>query len=84
MDWQRIAEVLSANPAKILGTKKGSLSEGSDADVVIIDPARKWVFTKQEILSKSHNSPFINRRLKGKPVYTIFGGKLVYTARERV
>lgn len=82
IDWKRVAEVLSMNPSKILGVKKGSLAQGDDADIVIIDPDQEWAFTKEEILSKSKNSPFINRRLKGRPIYTILAGKLVYSCRE--
>jgi len=83
IDWKRIVEVLSMNPAKILGLKKGALAEGDDADIVIIDPEEEWTFTKQGILSKSKNSPFINRRLKGRPIHTILAGKLVYSCKER-
>ena len=44
---------------------------GSDAELVIIDPNKEWIFTKDDILSKSHNSPFINQKLKGKIDFTI-------------
>ena len=83
ISWQRIAELLSANPAKILGLNKGSLAQGDDADIAIVDPHQDWALTKKEILSKSKNSPFINRRLKGRTVYTILAGKLVYSCREQ-
>jgi len=81
--WQRIVELLSINPAKIMGLNKGSLAQGDDADIAIVDPHQDWVFTKKEILSKSKNSPFINKKLKGRTVYTILAGKLAYSCREQ-
>lgn len=77
--WGELISKMSAAPAKILGLKnKGSLAQGADADLTIIDPNAEWVFKKEEILSKSKNSPFIGRKLKGKVVYTICAGKVVY------
>ena len=83
IDWKRLVEILSTNPAKIIGLKKGALAQGDDADIAIIDPEEEWTFTKQEILSKSKNSPFINRRFKGRPIHTILAGKLAYSNKER-
>jgi len=75
---KRLVELMSVNPAKILGLKsKGSLSEGSDADITIIDPKKEWTFTKDLINSKSKNSPFIDWQLKGKATDVIVGGKLL-------
>lgn len=75
---KRLVELMSVNPAKILGLKsKGSLSEGSDADITIIDPKKEWTFTKDSIKSKSKNSPFIDWQLKGKATDVIVGGKLL-------
>jgi len=78
--WTKLVELMSAAPAKILGlNKKGALSPGYDADITIIDPETEWVYTRNTIRSKSKNSPFINRRFKGKAVCTIVCGKIVYT-----
>lgn len=78
--WKELIGKMSTAPAKILNIKsKGSLSLGCDADITIIDPEAEWVFKREEILSKSKNSPFIGKRLKGKVLYTICSGKIVYT-----
>ena len=78
--WTKLVELMSAAPAKILGlNKKGALSPGYDADITIIDPETEWVYTRNTIRSKSKNSPFINRRFKGKAVCTIVCGKIIYT-----
>ena len=78
LSWAKLAEKLALNPAKILGINKGTLSAGADADIVIVDPNREWVVEKKEFLSKSKNSPFLGRKLKGSMEYTICGGKVAY------
>ncbi len=83
MDWNRIAELVAWNPSNVLGLNRGSIAQGDNADIVIVDPNQEWALAKQEILSKSKNSPFINKNLKGRPVHTILNGKLVYSYKER-
>jgi len=80
LDWPELVEKLCFNPAKILGLNKGTLSVGRDADIIIVSPDKEWVVQKEEIVSKSRNSPFLNRKLKGAALYTICGGKIVYEA----
>ena len=78
ISWTKLVGLMSVNPAKILGFKnKGSFSMGADADVTIIDPEKKWTYTKNSIQSKSKNSPFIDWRFKGKVTDIIIGGRLV-------
>jgi len=72
---QAIAK-LTVNPANILGLDKGSLSIGSDADLTIIDLNLKKKIGK-EFTSQSKNSPFIGMELKGFPVATVVGGRVV-------
>jgi len=79
LSWPGLVEKLSLNPAKILKINKGSLGQGADADIVIIDPAKEWVVSKDSLSSKSKNSSFLGRRLKGVVEYVILGGKLVTT-----
>ena len=68
---------MSTNPAGILNIDRGSLKKGGVADIVIIDPAKKWVYRKEEIKSKSRNSPFIGWTLKGAATAVIVGGKTI-------
>ena len=75
----QMVDKMSASPARIVGlNKKGEIKEGNDADITIIDADKEWIFSKEDIVSKSKNTPFIGRRLKGAVEYTIFGGKIVY------
>ena len=78
LTWESLIKKLSVNPSKILGLDKGSLAKGDVADCIIIDPNSKWVYSKDTILSKSANSPFIIKALKAEVVYTIVKGKIVY------
>jgi len=74
----RLAELMSANPARILGLKnKGGLSPGMDADITLIDPRMEYL-VKPRFYSKSVNSPFIGWELKGRAAATIKGGRFVF------
>ena len=73
-----LVKLTSFNPAKLLGIDKGILEEGKIADITIFNPDEEYVYTKDMIVSKSKNSPFIDKKLKGKVKYTIVNGKIVY------
>jgi dihydroorotase len=70
---------LTVNPARILGIPRGTLSPGSEADIVVIDPSKEWTVTSEGLASKSKNCPFLGWRLRGKAVTTIVGGQVVYS-----
>ncbi|MDR2426004.1 MAG: dihydroorotase [Endomicrobium sp.] len=70
---------ITVNPAKIFNLEdRGSLKTGSIADITIIDMEYSYEFTKESIISKSKNSPFIGRKFTGGAVMTIVGGNIVY------
>ena len=66
---------MTVNPAGILGLDKGTLSPGADADITIVDPDAEY--TVEKFSSKSNNSPFIGRKLKGVVETVILRGKPV-------
>jgi dihydroorotase len=69
----------SEAPAKLLRLKgKGRIEEGALADMAVIDPDREYVFDKAMNKSKSVNSPFLGKTLKGLCVQTFKNGKEVY------
>ena len=78
ISYKDLVKVTSYNPAKILGIDKGILEEGKIADIVVFNPNEQYIYTKDMIVSKSKNSPFIDKKLKGKVKYTIVNGKIVY------
>lgn len=71
-------EKMSTNPARILGISKGTLAEGSCADVVIIDPSCEYIIDKNTFVSKGKNTPFHGKKVRGRTVMTIVDGKIVY------
>lgn len=73
-----LVKLTSYNPAKILKIDKGVIEEGKIADITIFNPNEEYVYTKDMIVSKAKNSPFIDRKLKGKVRYTLVKGKIVY------
>lgn len=75
---KRIVELLSVNPARVVGLEgRGTLAVGAQADVTIFDPAKKWTFRAAESASKSKNSPFDGWRMQGKVTTTIVAAKMV-------
>lgn len=81
LTWPQLIEKMSLNPARILGIPKGTLEVGADADVVVIDPALEWDFVESEMNSKSKNSPYLGRRMKGRAVATIVAGEIRFDRR---
>ncbi len=70
---------MTTNPAKIFNLKgRGTLKEGNIADITIIDMKYSYEFKKENIVSRSKNSPFIGRKFKGGAVMTIVGGNIVW------
>lgn len=80
LSWPQAITKLALKPAQILGINKGQLSKGSDADIVVVDPQKEWIATKESLVSKSKNSAFLNRRLKGVVEYVICAGAIAYKA----
>jgi dihydroorotase len=81
LTWEEMVDRMSYAPAKIIGLeKKGAIKEGYDADITIIDPDKEWTVKKEEIVSKSKNTPFLGWKLIGTVEQTIYSGKVVYQA----
>ena len=79
LSYLDLVRVTSYNPAKLLKIDRGTIEEGKIADITIFDPNERYTYTKDMIVSKSKNSPFIGKELKGKVKYTIVNGKIVYS-----
>lgn len=73
-----LVRITSYNPAKLLHIDRGTIEEGKVADITIFDPNETYTYTKEMIVSKAKNTPFIGRELKGRVQYTIVGGRVVY------
>lgn len=71
---------MTIGPARLLGLPQGHLAAGAPADIVIFDPDRPWVCVREDLRSKSQNSPWDGKRMQGKVWRTLVDGKLVYQA----
>lgn len=78
LTYKDLVKLTSYNPSKILKIDRGTLQVGKIADITVFDPNESYIYKKEDIVSKSKNSPFIGEKLKGKVCYTIVGGKIVY------
>ncbi|MBF0483922.1 MAG: dihydroorotase [Candidatus Omnitrophica bacterium] len=75
----QLIDKMSASPARIVGLdKKGKIAEGMDADITIFDADKEWEVIAKDFASKSKNSPFIGKKLKGLVIATICNGKQTY------
>jgi len=71
----QLIEKLSVNPRRILSLPMINIAEGDTANLTVFDPEKEWVVDIQAFKSKSKNSPFHGRRLKGKAIGIINNGK---------
>ncbi len=78
IDAKRLIELMSLNPATVLGLGAGTLSEGAVADITIIDPNAEFHYTEDKVVSKSKNSPFLGWKLQGRAVLTMMGGRITH------
>ena len=74
----RLIEMLTVNPARLLGLESGTLSLGAPADITLIDPDLEWTVDAGTFQSASRNTPFHGWKLKGRAVRTIVAGKTVW------
>jgi len=72
-----LIEKLAINPARILGLESG-LRVGQPADITIIDPDAEYEVNSANFQSLSRNTPFDGWHLKGRPIFTLVNGRVVY------
>ncbi|QFJ53674.1 dihydroorotase [Pseudobutyrivibrio xylanivorans] len=74
-----MAAYMSSNPARILGREElGDISEGKVADITIFDPSIEYEIHAADFAGKSRNMPYEGRKVTGKVIKTIYGGRVVY------
>jgi dihydroorotase len=74
----QLVERMSTVPARIFGLPGGSLAKGAPADVVVLDPEVEWTVDPSAFRSKSRNTPFAGRSVRGRAIVTIVRGQVVY------
>ncbi|HUT73605.1 MAG TPA: dihydroorotase [Armatimonadota bacterium] len=68
---------MTCNPARILGLAGGRLAVGAPADVTLLDPDAEWVIDPRKFRSQARNCPFAGRRVRGRAVGLVVGGRVV-------
>jgi dihydroorotase len=79
----RAVELLTSAPARVFRLDRdgaGSLARGAPADLAVVDPERRWVVDRDRLRSKSRNTPFHGRSLRGAVLLTMVGGKVLHDA----
>jgi dihydroorotase len=74
---ESLVEKMSANPAIILGLENG-IKIGNMADITIIDPDVPFKVDSERFCSKSRNTPFNGWDMRGKAVFTMVEGRIVF------
>ena len=74
IDLPRLIALLSTAPARLLGLPGGTLTVGSEADLVLFDPGAPWRIDSDHMASRAGNTPFDGLPVQGKVLKTIKGG----------
>ena len=69
---------MSVMPARIFNLPGGTLAPGAAADVVVLDPTAAWTVRPEDFYSKSRNTPFTGRALRGRADVTVVRGQVVF------
>jgi len=69
---------MATRPAEIAHLDAGTLRRGAPADVVVFDPDATWTVDPARFFSKSRNTPFAGRALRGVVRWTLVGGRIVH------
>ena len=75
---QKLSQLMSANPARILGLTKGLLKSGYTADLTLVDPEEEWVVDSRMFCSKGKATPFEGKELTGKVKGLFIAGRKVF------
>jgi dihydroorotase len=78
IDLSTLVERMSCAPARALRLPGGTLTPGSPGDVTIFDPELVWTVDSTKFLSRSRNSPFRGRELRGRALRTLVQGRTVW------
>jgi dihydroorotase len=82
LSMTQVVAALSTNPARSRDIEGhgGPIAEGAPANLVLFDPEQRWTVDPAKVQSRSRNTPFAGRELRGKVVHTMLGGR--FTVRD--
>jgi dihydroorotase len=81
---QTLVARMSTGPARVLGLAGGTLAPGSVADVTVIDPLATWICDLARLRSRSRNSPFGGRSMRGRAMLTLVAGRIAFAEEKLV
>ncbi|QDU14642.1 Dihydroorotase [Gimesia maris] len=80
LSWPELIGKLTRGPSQILGLEKGTLAEGADADITLINPDIRYILKPALLKSSSHNTPFLGKELQGRAEVVIVSGEIRFRA----
>lgn len=78
IDLKKLSKIMSGNPGRIFGVKKGRIEKGYDGDLVLLDLEKEIVVNGESFISKGKNTPFNGMKFKGEVAMTIKNGEIKY------
>ena len=78
LSYEEAIKKVTENPARIFSLPKGTIYEGADADLVLIDRKEEWIIHGSELHGKTLFTPFEGLKVKGKVLMTLVRGEIVY------
>jgi dihydroorotase len=74
----RFVDALTRAPARVVGLDPPQIREGVRADLALLDPHASWTVDPARLSSKSKNTPFAGRKVKGRMLMTVVGGDIAF------
>ena len=80
-----VASLMASAPADLfrLTGRKGRISAGYDADLVVFDHAAEWTLEESDVQSRCGWSPYVGQRMIGRPLVTIRRGEVIWDSATR-
>jgi dihydroorotase len=78
LSLSRLVEAMASAPGRWVESRAYGISLRAPADLALVDLSEEWMVRADALVSRSSNSPYLGRRLKGRVVGTVVGGALVY------
>jgi dihydroorotase len=75
--WDLVVKRFSAEPRRLMGLPAAAIEEGRPVDLVLFDPEKDTTFTRDFMKSKSRNTPFLDRTLKGGVDFVMLGNQIL-------
>ncbi|MEM7747525.1 MAG: dihydroorotase [Pseudomonadota bacterium] len=78
MPLPNLLKPMTSRPAELLGLPSGKIAKGAPADIVVFDPEKPWVVNREQLQSRSKNSPFDESKIQGVVLHTMVEGQTAY------